>query len=131
MDKVRVENLPEGKAFDGPKRWSEDRGEFAQVSAGEAIRHLACFEIRKGFSRGGHYHSRKEEVFYVVDGTLRGVFRDMDTGVTEASVFTKGKKIRVRTQCGHIFYGIDDALVIEYSPQDYDKDDAYPVDFSG
>jgi len=29
----------------------------------------------------------------------------------------------------HIFYGLDDALVVEYSPQYYDKRDAYPVDF--
>ena len=63
MDKVIIETLPTGKKREGPKRWNEKRGEFVQISFREKIGHLAFFEIKKGFSRGSHYHKRKEEVF--------------------------------------------------------------------
>jgi hypothetical protein len=31
---------------------------------------------------------------------------------------------------GHLFYGLEDALVIEYSPQVYEKEDSYRIDLS-
>ena len=46
----------------------------------------------------------------------------MDTLQKEERVLEKGDKIRVKTRCGHLFYGLEDALVIEYSPQVYDKE---------
>jgi hypothetical protein len=54
----------------------------------------------------------------------------MDTLQKEERVLEKGDKIRVKTRCGHRFYGVEDALVIEYSPQVYDKEDTYKVDLS-
>jgi dTDP-4-dehydrorhamnose 3,5-epimerase-like enzyme len=129
MEKVSLERLPETKAIDGPKRWEEEKGEFVQISFREDIGHLAFFELKSGFFRGSHYHEKKEEVFYVATGVLRAVFKDMDTPSTEEHVLQKGDKIRVKTRCGHIFYGIEDAFVVEYSPQYYDKEDAFKVDF--
>ncbi len=130
MDRISIEKLPETKEIDGAKRWSEERGEFAQISYREDIGHVAVFELKKGHFRGSHFHKEKEEVFYVVGGTIRAVFLDMDTREREENILGKGNKIRVRTGVAHIFYGISDALVVEYSPQYYDKRDAYPVEFS-
>lgn len=129
MKKVIIERLPETNSIDGAKRWVEDKGEFVQVSHFEDIRHVAHFELKKGFTRGGHYHKHKEEVFYIIDGLMRGTFYDFDTGEKEEYAFEKGDKIRVKTGCAHIFYGIEDSFAIEYSNQYYDKKDAYPVDF--
>lgn len=129
MNKVFIERLPETKEIDGAKRWDEERGEFAQISYREDIGHVAVFELKKGHFRGSHFHKEKEEVFYIVSGTIRAIFMDMDTKKREEYVLEKGHRIRVRTGVAHIFYGIDNALVIEYSPQYYDKRDTYPVDF--
>ena len=79
MDKVTVEKLPNTNEIPGAKRWEEERGEFVQVAYQEAMRHLAAFEIRKGFSRGSHYHEKKEEIFYVFQGKIKASFIDMDT----------------------------------------------------
>ncbi len=117
MDKVTVEKLPSTKELAGAKRWEEERGEFVQVAYKEAIRHLAAFEIRKGFSRGSHYHKEKEEIFYVFQGKIKASFLDMDTLQKEEKVLEKGDRIRVNPYCGHLFYGLEDALVIEYSPR--------------
>jgi dTDP-4-dehydrorhamnose 3,5-epimerase-like enzyme len=130
MDKVRVEKLPNTKEITGAKRWEEERGEFVQVAYRETMRHLAVFEIRKGYARGEHYHEEKEEIFYVFRGKIRASFIDMDTLQKDQRILEKGDKIRVKTRCGHRFHGLEDALVIEYSPQVYDKEDTFKVDLS-
>ena len=128
MDKVQIEKLPHSKEILGAKRWEEERGEFVQISYKEEIRHLAVFEIRKGFSRGSHYHEAKEEIFYVVSGKMRALLMDMDTLQKEEYILEKGDKIRMKPRCGHIFYGLEDTLVVEYSPQVFNMEDSYRID---
>lgn len=119
-----MELLPESGDIDGEKRWEEEKGEFAQICYREEARHIAVFTIRKSFWRGMHYHEKKDEVFYVVGGRIRAVFVDLDTREREEHILTKGHKLRVKPRCWHVFYGMEDALVVEYSPQVYDKADA-------
>ena len=130
MNKVIIEKLPNTKKIQGTKRWKEERGEFIQIAYQEAMNHLVAFEIRKGFSRGDHYHERKEEIFYVFEGKMRASFIDMDTLQKEERILEKGDKIRVKPRCGHLFYGLEDTLVVEYSPQAYDREDSYKINLS-
>src|SRR4030066_1513388 len=127
MDKLIIEKLPNTKEILGKKRGEEERGEFVQIMYQETMQHLAAFEIRKGFSRGDHYHERKEEIFYVFRGKIKASFLDMDTLQREERILEKGDKIRVKPRCGHLFHGLEDTVVIEYSPQVYDKEDSYPI----
>jgi dTDP-4-dehydrorhamnose 3,5-epimerase-like enzyme len=128
MDKVYREKLPERKDIDGAKRWSEEKGEFVQISYREDIGHLAFFELKKGYVRGNHYHEKKEEVFYIISGEVRAFFVDIDSSEKEEQLLTKGDKIKVSTRVGHVFHGVEDALVVEYSPQYYDKEDSFRMD---
>ena len=128
MEKVLIEKVPYIKDILGAKRWEEERGDFVQISYKEEMRHLAVFGIRKGFSRGSHYHEAKEEIFYVVSGKMRALFLDMDTLQKEEYILEKGDKIRMKPRCGHIFYGLEDTLVVEYSPQIYNMEDSYRID---
>ena len=130
MNKVIIEKLPITKESPGAKRWEEERGEFVQITYQEAIHHLVAFEIRKGFSRGDHYHKKKEEIFYIFEGKIKASFIDMDTLQKEEKILEKGNKIRVNPCCGHIFFGLEDTLVIEYSPQVYEKEDTYKIELS-
>jgi len=131
MDKVVIEKLPVTKQMTGAKRWMEERGEFVQVSYKEEMRHLALFEIRKGFSRGTHFHEKKEEIFYIFHGKIRATLMDMDTLQVEEQVLEKGDRIRIQPRCGHIFYALEDTVVVEYSPQVYDPEDSYRLDLEG
>jgi dTDP-4-dehydrorhamnose 3,5-epimerase-like enzyme len=128
MEKVFLEMLPEAADADGVKRWEEEKGVFAQICYAEEARHIAFFTIRKGFWRGMHHHERKQETFYVVDGRIGAIFIDLDSGEREEYVLGRGARLRVNPRCWHVFYGIDDASVVEYSPQVYDKMDAYRTD---
>jgi dTDP-4-dehydrorhamnose 3,5-epimerase-like enzyme len=127
MEKMAIQRLPNTKEIPGAKRWEEERGEFVQIAYQEGMYHLAAFEIRKGFSRGNHYHEKKEEIFYVFEGKIKASFIDMDSLEKEERILEKGDKIRVQPRCGHLFYGLENTLVIEYSPQVYDKEDNFKI----
>ncbi|HOJ44261.1 MAG TPA: cupin domain-containing protein, partial [Syntrophorhabdaceae bacterium] len=116
MEKVSIEYLPYTNEVEGPKRWDEEKGEFVQVSYKQEIWHLAYFELKKGFYRGSHYHEKKEEFFYVISGKIRAIFYDIDTGEKAEHILEKGEVINIKQRCAHIFYGIEDARVIEFSP---------------
>jgi dTDP-4-dehydrorhamnose 3,5-epimerase-like enzyme len=128
MDKVIVEKLPVTKNIAGAKRWTEEKGEFVQISHLEEIRHLALFEIKKGFFRGSHYHQKKEEIFYVVRGRISARFVDTETNERGESILEEGDKIRIKPLCGHILHGLEDSMVVEYSPQFYDIRDNYRIE---
>ena len=130
MEKTAIQRLPNTKEIPGAKRWEDERGEFVQIAYQEGMYHLAAFEIRKGFSRGNHYHEQKEEIFYVFEGKIRASFIDMDSLEKEERILEKGDKIRVQPRCGHLFYGLEDTLVIEYSPQVYDKEDNFKINLT-
>ena len=122
-----VEKLPQIKGVQGAKRWKEERGEFVQIAYQEEFHHLALFEIKKGFSRGNHYHRKKEEIFYIFHGRLRALFMDMETLQKEERVFEAGDKIKIAPLCGHLFNGLEDTWVVEYSPQVYEEEDSYKI----
>jgi len=129
MKGLQIENLPETKEVEGAKRWEEDKGEFVQIAYDEDMRHLAYFELKKGFWRGRHYHEEKSETFYVVSGVIRAVFISHDRAEREEHVLYKGQKIRVKPRIWHVFYGLEDSTVVEYSPQKYDENDTCRGDF--
>jgi dTDP-4-dehydrorhamnose 3,5-epimerase-like enzyme len=128
MDKVIIEKLPVTKNIAGAKRWTEEKGEFVQISCREEIRHLALFEIKKGFFRGSHFHRQKEEVFYIVRGRIRARFVDTETNEKGESILEEGDKIRIKPLCGHILHGLEDSMVVEYSPQFYDIEDNFRIE---
>ena len=131
MKKITIGKLPETKEIDGAKRWEDAKGEFAQISYREDTGHVAFFELKKGQFRGNHYHEKKEEVFYIINGKIRAIFVDVDTSEREERILTKGDKVQVPTRVGHIFHGLEDATVVEYSPQYYDKEDALKINIEG
>jgi dTDP-4-dehydrorhamnose 3,5-epimerase-like enzyme len=130
MDKVIIEKLPDTREIPGAKRWEEERGEFVQIAYQEAMYHLAAFQINKGFTRGNHYHEKKEEIFYIFQGKIKAIFLDIDTLQKEEKILEKGDKIRVKPRCGHLFHGLEDTLVVEYSPQVYEKQDTHTINLS-
>lgn len=131
IDDIIIERLPEGQGFDGAKRWIDEKGEFVQVSYREDIGHVAFFELRRGQTRGKHYHGMKEEVFYVVSGALEATFASGPPNRKKKVTLEKGMKVHVPAGIAHSFYGIEDSLVVEYSPQYYDRADTVNVDMGG
>ena len=114
---------------DGAKRWEEEKGEFAQICyRGRGPPYRLVHDQGRGSGGACIITRRRKRVFYVARGSVRAVFIDMDTDEKVEHLLTKGARLRVEPRCWHIFYGIDEATVVEYSPQVYESKDAYRID---
>jgi len=127
-DKIHIEDLPISQQFLRQKRLIQDRGELALIEDGMGFRHLGYFSLRRGPGRfrGGHYHSRKTEYFYVISGKLRVQLVDMDTREEEEVLLHSGQRVMIHPGCAHRFTAQEDAQVIEYYDSAYDPDDDIP-----
>ena len=68
--KYKLEQLPITDQFLKEKRLLQDRGELALITDGDAIKHITYFSLNIGpnYFRGGHYHKKKIECFYIISG---------------------------------------------------------------
>lgn len=48
--------------------YPDERGILIEVSRGRKWRQMNYFLCKKGFTRGGHYHKKTRELFFIVDG---------------------------------------------------------------
>jgi hypothetical protein len=71
-EKIQIKELPITDEFVRRKRLIQDRGELALIEDGTPFQHLGYFSLKKakGYYRGGHYHRKKVEHFYVISGRI-------------------------------------------------------------
>jgi len=107
-DKFTIETLPITKKFLREKRLLEARGELVLLADGEEIRHITFFTLNPGpnFFRGGHFHKKKNEKFYIISGKLRIFLMDVATHETEIIEVTAGQKVTIFPMCAHKFQAI-------------------------
>ena len=128
--RVEVETLPVTRDFLPRKRLLEERGELALIEDGMAIHHLGYFSlVRDKGCRGGHFHLKKTEHFYVVSGRLRLELADPETGEHAELTLGAGQRAVVHPGCAHRFRAEETAQVIEYYEGRYDRGDDHPHDF--
>ncbi len=127
-NKIQIVSLPITDTVTQQRRLVQDRGELALIEDGVPFRHLGYFTLRpgSGFFRGGHYHLRKSEFFYVARGKLRIQLVDLDTGERSAAVLETGQRVTIEPRCAHRFQAEQEAHVIEYYDGVYDRDDDHP-----
>jgi dTDP-4-dehydrorhamnose 3,5-epimerase-like enzyme len=127
-EKILIETLPVTAEFLPEKRLIQERGELALVVDGTIFQHLTYFSLKKGKAlyRGGHYHLKKVEHFYVMNGELKIALVDLDTGERTEVKVKIGQKITIYPRCAHRFEAQQDAQVIEYYDMAYDRADDIP-----
>ena len=124
-EKVQIQDLPVTDQFLRQKRLIQERGELALIEDGMVFRHLGYFSLKNGpgLFRGGHYHAKKTEHFYVITGKLCVQLVDLDTQEKEEIVLSPGQRVVISPGCAHRFTAVEDAQVIEYYDSEYDPDD--------
>lgn len=127
-DKIQITTLPITDTFTQQRRLLQDRGELALIEDGTPFRHLGYFSLRpgSGFYRGGHYHLRKTEFFYVVGGRAHIRLVDLDTGQRSETVLEAGQRVKIKPRCAHRFEAEQEVHVIEYYDGVYDREDDHP-----
>ena len=129
-EKIRIQDLPITDAFLRQKRLIQERGELALIEDGKPFRHLGYFSLKKGkgYYRGGHYHQRKVEHFYIISGKIRVLFVDLESGEKSDVLLQAGQRVAIYPQCAHRFIALKEAQVIEYYDAHYDPEDDVPYE---
>jgi dTDP-4-dehydrorhamnose 3,5-epimerase-like enzyme len=128
--KIQIDELPITDRFLPQKRLIQPRGELALIEDGMRFRHLGYFSLKKGrgFYRGGHYHRKKVEHFYVISGRLLVQLVDLETQEKSEVKLEEGQRVTIYPNCAHRFMAKEAAQVIEYFDSLYDPEDDRPYD---
>lgn len=128
---IEIEDLPISAEFLREKRLIQERGELALIEDGKTFKHLGYFSLKKGlqYFRGGHYHKKKIECFYIISGELLVQLVDVESMERREITLKKGQKVRIYPMCAHKFSAIQDSQVIEYYNSPYDPDDDIKFNF--
>jgi dTDP-4-dehydrorhamnose 3,5-epimerase-like enzyme len=124
-EKIQIKELPITDEFVRRKRLIQDRGELALIEDGKPFQHLGYFSLKKGkgYYRGGHYHRKKVEHFYVVSGRILVRFVDLESGERSQVFLEEGQRVTIYPNCAHRFEAEKEAQVIEYYNSTYDPED--------
>ncbi len=107
----------------------DNRGKLVQL-VHEGYRQVNVITSRAGVLRGGHYHKKNKEAFYVINGACEVTFvRD---GKREKNKFVAGDFFCIEPGTGHIFrYHEDTTLLGLYDLGVEESDgrkDLYPIE---
>lgn len=123
-----VSYLPVEKfSYEIPK-YSDPRGEFAEVLKTSDSGQFSFFTAHPGITRGGHYHHTKTEKFLVIRGKARFGFRHMISGEKYELVTDGAKPEIVETVPGWTHditnIGEGEMIVMLWANEIFDRD--YP-----
>ena len=133
--RVRRESLPLLAVPTKPddpelRRLDLPQGQLAQISRAEvAVRYMAWAELRVGGIRGNHWHHRKEEWIYLIEGGVELIVEDRDSKEHEEFTMVTGDLVVIDPGVAHALRPVRDGQCIEYSPVPFDPEDteAYPL----
>ncbi len=133
--KVRLKNIEGPFDADNEGTVADARGKLVQIVDGATpFTHLVYLDFTvtdPPVYRGGHYHEKKSEVFYVITGRIEVQLVDLDTGWRETLVIIPGDKLTLLPRLAHRFRALEDSQIIEIAPVVYDPADVFPFDFEG
>jgi L-fuculose-phosphate aldolase len=130
--KAHLTSLPTRREETGPRRIIEERGEMAILHPDGPVYNPVYFDIHAGerYFRGGHYHERKTENFFIISGACRIRHVDVDSGEEGVLVAAPGDLITIAPRCAHVLEAIQFCRVVEFSTQEAEYlEDTFPYDF--
>ena len=85
--------------------FSDNRGDLVQLIH-QGYRQINVITSKKGVVRGGHYHKKNSEAFYIVSGKLEL------TVDGETSSFQTGDFFGIEPYDKHSFFFLDDTILV-------------------
>ena len=98
------------------KEASDARGTILFLSYGD--RSVNLVEIKKGFSRGGHYHEF-ETVHFILSGKIEYRQKDVESGLEMTQIISAPHTICIPAKAAHLLTAIEDTLFVEEFSRDY------------
>jgi mannose-6-phosphate isomerase-like protein (cupin superfamily) len=110
FDRKPIENIP--------KKWGWER-----VIANSPLYCGKLLFIHKGMHSSYHYHKKKDETFYIQQGTARVQIGWSDNiNNTTAVVLREGDKFHVPVGMRHRIHAEEDLYMFEFSTEHFDDD---------
>jgi mannose-6-phosphate isomerase-like protein (cupin superfamily) len=113
---------------DGVNYFEKDWGyEFVFANNDKYCGKIIFVEYGKYSSKGNfHYHKKKDETFFVIDGILGIDFFDDEDGVFNSITLQKGQSVRIKPNIKHRFtaFNSDGCQFIEVSTH-HEESDSY------
>ena len=127
-ERLKIYPVPITGEYREERRIVEARGELAQIGGGQAFQYLVYWDIQPvaGAFRGQHYHLKKEESMYILHGSVQALFEDIDTQERKEQTLAEGTRVIILPRLANKFIPREFVQVIEFSPQPFDRTDAYP-----
>ena len=75
-------------------------------------RHVSMIEMKKGYSRGGHYHPQMQD-HIIISGKLEYREEDINTKQEEIRIIEEPTVIKVPANKAHLFIAIEDTIFVE------------------
>lgn len=99
------------------KEVEDERGKILFLSfEGNKINIL---ELKKGFSRGGHYHKFPTKHF-VISGKIEYRGKNVNTGKERKQIFTSNEIIETPANEAHLLTAVDNSMFLEVFENGYD-----------
>ncbi len=98
------------------KESSDQRGKIIFLSYGD--KKLNFVEIKKGFSRGGHYHTFETRHFLII-GVIEYREKNIDTGKETIRTIPSPAIISVPPMMAHLLTALEDTVFAEEFTHDY------------
>jgi dTDP-4-dehydrorhamnose 3,5-epimerase len=116
------------------RRFDDERGWLIETMRASAlpkpVRQSNVVRSRQGVIRGLHYHLRgQDDLFVCVEGTIRLVVLDRDTGevFTEDIGDANPVAVYVPGHHAHGYEALSDCLVAYYVTEEYDPEDEHGI----
>ncbi|MFN3655558.1 MAG: hypothetical protein ACK4TO_09615 [Candidatus Nitrosotenuis sp.] len=98
------------------KQATDARGTIVFLSYGD--KKINIVEIKKGFARGGHYHTFQTRHF-LLTGTIEYRETDLKTGQEKTEIISAPYIITVPPMRAHLLTAQEDTIFVEEFTQDY------------
>ncbi|MAD12586.1 MAG: hypothetical protein CMC04_07695 [Flavobacteriaceae bacterium] len=111
---------------------NDSRGSFIKIINGEEIKNPFACEVyittaKPGQSKGGHFHNRAHEWFYLIKGFVELTTVNVDSGEKEVLLIKENSDelIYMPPRIAHSFKNIgkDDFILLAYTDVTYDPSD--------
>ena len=99
------------------------RGTIVDVLNGLVVRHVSSLWTRGGSVRGNHYHLKKDQWLYMVQGEALALLRDTRTGAIREGRIVEGDVLHIPRLVTHAFRFPVDSHAIEMASEPFDPDD--------
>ena len=80
--------------------------------------------------RGNIYHSVKTTIHYIIRGTIKAVYYDLDSGAVRRETLRTGHVVEIPPRWAHAYYALEYSQAIEMADRPYDPHDSIPYDLS-